>query len=335
MEYLSRRRFLCGSLGLASAGMLAGCGVPLPGRQPPRVARIGVLSQADANDVDRIGPFREGLRELGYVEGQNLVIEWRFADGKADRLPGLAAELAQLPVDVLVSLGATPAAQAARQASDTIPVVFVGVGDPVGSGLVASLARPGGHVTGMSNFLAATTTKRVELLAEALPGISRIDVIMNPANPAVQEELARTQEAARALGLRSQPRPVRGAEDFEGSFAAMAGERPDAVILLGDAVYNSHVARLARLALANRLPAMFPFREFAVAGGLMTYGNNLADIFRRGAYFVDKILKGTNPAELPVEQPTKFDFVINLQTARTLGLTIPHSVLQQATEIIQ
>jgi putative ABC transport system substrate-binding protein len=345
----SRRQFLAGigglGISLASTLALGGCSsLPFQSHRPATVPRIGVLSGSDPGDTDRIEPFKQGLTDLGYVDGQTVHIDWRFAEGDAERLPDLAAELVRLPVDVLVTLGATPAARAAMRATDSIPVVFVGVGDPVSAGLVASLAHPGGNVTGISNALAMTSTKRVEVLKDALPGAKRFDLLINPDNPVSllhpdnptgPEDRAELEELGRVRSMTFKPIPMRGPQDFDAVFGQLARDRPDGIVLYGDAVFNTHVKRLAELAYVNRLPSLFPFRQFAVAGGLVTYGISLTDVFKRGAYFVDRILKGAKPAELPAEHPAGFELVVNLRTAQALGLTLPEWFLKQANEVIQ
>ncbi len=328
-----RRRFLRGSLALAGLGLCAGCGVLQPRvQQPAEVRRIGYLSIVAGSS--HFEAFRQGLHDLGYVEGQNIAIEYRLAE-RPDQLPGLAAELVNLPVELIVGNG-TPVAHAAKAATSTIPIVMGAFGDPVGSGLAASLARPGGNLTGLVVATAELHAKRLELLKEVIPGIGRVAVIWNAANPAnVASFWPDTQRAGETLGLQLESVAVRGPDELDGAFAAVAGRHVDALMTLADGVLLQNRARIGGFALRGRLPSMFPEREFMEADGLMAYGAYIPDNFRRAATHVDRILRGTKPADLPIEQPTTFDFAINLKTARELGLTIPESVLQQATELIQ
>ena len=281
--------------------------------------------------------FRQGLRDLGYVEGRNLVIEYRDAEGKVERLPALAAELVALKVDVIVASG-TLAALAAKQATRTLPIVFSPAADPVASGLVTSLARPGGNVTGLSLLNSELVGKWLEQLKQAIPGVSRVAVLWQPGAFGERTEkdmLKGAEVAARALGVQLQFVEARGPEDFDRAFSDMTRARAGALTVLGSTMFVSERRRLVDLAAKNRLPAVYNVREFVDAGGLMSYGPNLADLFRRAATYVDKILKGAKPGDLPVEQPTKFELVINLKTAKALGLTIPQSVLVRADEVIQ
>ena len=278
--------------------------------------------------------FRDGLRELGYVEGQNLAIEYRDALGGSDQLREIAANLVHVPVDILVT-GGGPATEAAKQATSTLPIVFTQSADPVGTGLVASLARPGGNVTGLTNSAKDLSAKRLQLLKETVPGLSSVAVLWNPTSPGTVEQHAETQEAARLLGLRLLVLEVRRADDLERAFESASEHRAEALAILGDPLMTASAARLADLAAQRRLPAIYPVRVFAEEGGLMAYGSDVRDQYRRAASYVDKILKGANPADLPVEQPMRFDLVINLKTAQALGLTIPQHVLIQATEVIQ
>jgi putative ABC transport system substrate-binding protein len=305
-------------------------------QQAAKIARIGYLAPALA-----AGPvleaFRQGLRDLGYVEGRNLVIEYRAAEGKFERLPALAAELVALKVDVIVA-PPTVAALAAQQATKTLPIVFIGVADPVASGLVTSLARPGGNVTGSSNLTPELVGKCLEQLTQAVPGVSRVAVLWQPGALGERTEkdmLKEADVAARALGVRLQFVEARGPADIDRAFSDMTRARASALTVLTSAMFINERRRLADLAANNRLPAVYTWREFVDAGGLMSYGPNLADLFRRAATYVDKILKGTKPGDLPVEQPTKFELVINLKTAKALGLTIPQSLLGRADQVIQ
>jgi putative tryptophan/tyrosine transport system substrate-binding protein len=302
--------------------------------QPPaKVPRVGVLAERSPTDPF-ITAFRQGLRELGYTEGQSMVIEERYAYGVVDRFPALIAELLDLNIDALVVAG-TNAAQAAKARTSTVPIVFTVPGDPVGAGLVASLARPGGNVTGLSLLAPEITARQLQLLKEAVPKASRVAVLSNPANSFTALLVKETEAAARSLGLRVHVLGVRGADALEGAFSTIAKERPDAFFTLADPMLFVHRMRIAEFANKNRLPATYPHREYAEAGGLMAYGADLRDNFRRAATFVDKILKGAKPADLPVEQPTKFELIINLRTAKALGLTIPPAVLARADEVIE
>jgi putative ABC transport system substrate-binding protein len=314
--------------------MLVLLAAPLAADAQPagKVPRIGVLFAGSAA-TPGYDTLRRGLAELGWVEGQNILIEYRYAEGRPERYPALIAELLSLKVDVLVAGGGTPGARAAKQATSTIPIVLPIVGDPVAAGLVSSLARPGGNVTGLSMQDTEISAKRVELLREVLPTVKRVAVLKDPVAPAQDPDA--TQAAARALGLRLQVLSVGRPEDFPGAFEAARKAGAEALIVLASSVFNLHRQRLVDLAAENRLIAVYEHREFPYAGGLMSYGPDLADMTRRAAKYVDKILKGAKPGELPVEQPTKFDLVINLKTAKVLGLTIPPSVLARADQLIQ
>jgi len=302
--------------------------------QPARIARIGFLSPtAASSNTDRVDAFRAGLRELGYEEGKNLAIEFRWADERYDRLPGLAAELVSLRVDVIVTAG-TPAIRAVKEATTTIPVVMATSGDPVGFGFVASLARPGGNITGSSNFAAELSAKLLELLKESVPGAQRVAVLLNPENSVNERSLQAIDGIARSLKVGLRRYEVRGADAITAAFSAMARDRVEAVVLPEDDFLNANRRAIADLATKQRLPAAGR-KEFAEAGGLIGHGVNFLDLYRQAATFVDRILKGAKPADLPVEQPTKFELVINLKTAKTLGLTIPPSILARADHVIQ
>jgi putative ABC transport system substrate-binding protein len=307
-------------------------------QQPKKVPRIGYLSGVDpATESARSEAIRLALRELGYVEGQNIAIEYRYAEGKRDRFPKLAAELVRLKVDIIVVAGGNRIIPAAKNATKTIPIVMTGAGlDPVEAGFIESLARPGGNVTGLTNLGVELGGKRLELLKEAVPKVARVAVLYDPANPSsvlsVKEDLP---AAARALGFSIQPWEVRTADGFEKVFAAMGKQRPDGLYVLGGALINANQKRTIGFALKSRLPSIYIGREFVEAGGLMSYGADIADSYRRIAYYVDKILKGAKPADLPVEQPTKFELVINLKTAKQIGLTIPPEVLARANKLIK
>jgi putative tryptophan/tyrosine transport system substrate-binding protein len=276
------------------------------------------------------------MRALGYVEGQHLVLEYRGAAGQYERFPALAAELVRLPVDVLL-VPNTPAALAAKHATTTIPIVMVGISDPVGSGLVASLARPGGNITGLSVMRPELVGKHLEILREVLPTVSRVAVLWNPANPVVALNVRAAEVAAQALGVQLYLQEARGPDAFDRAFAAMTRAHAGALLVLGDPVFVQHRRRLAELAATSRLPTMYQIqcRAFVEAGGLLCYGPSLLDQWRRAATYVDKILKGAKPADLPVEQPTRFELVINLRTAQVLGITIPPTLLMLADEVIR
>ena len=319
----------------ALAGGLLAAPLTADAQQAAKVPRIGFLGNSTAAlEANLVGPFREGLRELGYVEGRNILIEYRWAEGKNERLPALIAELIALKVDVIVTAG-TPAALAVKKATTSIPLVMAAVGDPIGVGLVASLARPGGNVTGLSAIAPELEGKRLELLREVVPKLSHIAVLWNPDNPLQAGSLKETRAAAQVLGIKVQLLGVRTAEDFPAAFAAILKERPGALLVLADRIFLHNRARIVDFEAKRRLPGMYPYRELVEAGGLMSFGPSYAGMHRRAAYYVDKILKGAKPADLPVEQPTKFDLMINLKAAKALGLTIPQSVLARADEVIQ
>jgi putative ABC transport system substrate-binding protein len=303
-------------------------------QKPKGMHRIGWLSPASAADgLPNLEALRAGLRELGYVEGRTITIEARWADGRTDRLPQLAAELARLAVDVLCTAG-SQASVAAKQATSTIPIVFANVAFPDKSGLVASYPRPGGNITGVA-FIGPEYGKRLELLKEVRPGLSRVALIYNPENTGSVFALHETQRWATDMKVRLEPHKFRGPHDFENVFGAIAGKRPDALMTTADPLIASYRTRIVEFAAKNRLPSMYPSREFVDAGGLMFYGGSVPEMYRRAAAYVDRILKGSKPADLPVEQPVKFDMVINLKTAKTLGLTIPQSLRLRADEVLQ
>ena len=297
-----------------------------------KVYRIGVLSFGDGPVWEA---FRQDLRQLGYVEGSNTIIEWRWAEGKFERYPKLAAELVSLKVDLIVA-ATYPGALAAKNATATIPIIMVAVADPVGMGLVTSLVRPGGNITG-STLLAGTEIvgKYLELLKQTVPNLSRVAVLSNPTNSINALRLKEAGVAGRSLKVQLQVLKAQGPEEFDSAFAAMTNARADALYVVGDPVFFRHGARLAELAATRRLPTVSELKGFAEAGGLMAYGPNIVDLYRGAAVYVDKILKGVKPGDLPVEQPTKFELVINLKTAKALGLTIPPAVLARADEVIQ
>jgi putative tryptophan/tyrosine transport system substrate-binding protein len=306
-------------------------------QQAARIPRIGYLAGSLATGLRPTEAFRQGLRDLGYVEGRSVVIEIRDADGRLDRLPALAAELVALKVDVIMA-PTTLGALAAKQATRTIPVVFAGAADPVTDGLVTSLARPGGNVTGLSGVASDLVGKRLEQLKQAVPGVSRVATLWQPGGMGERTErdmLRATEVAARALGVRAQFVQAGGPEDFDRAFSEMATARAGALSVFGSAMFFNERRRLVDLSAKNRLPAVYTSRVFVDDGGFMSYGANLADLLRRAATYVDKILKGAKPGDLPVEQPTKFELVINLKTAGALGLIIPQLVLGRADEVIQ
>ena len=281
-----------------------------------------------------VDAFLQGLRELGWMEGQNIAIEYRFAEGRLDRLPDLAAELVRLKVDVILA-ASSPPALAAKNATKTIPIVMGTSADPVTLGLVASLARPGGNVTGLAFSVGLDVVgKELELLKETVPNVRRVAVLSNPGNPGNTLSLENVKTRPRSLGVQLQMLEARGPNEFEAAFVAMARERAEAFLVIPDAVFGLHRVRLQDLAAKSRLPAMYGLREHAEAGGLMSYAVDLSDSLRRSATYVDKILKGAKPSDLPIEQPTKFELIINLKTAKALGLTIPPSVLARADEVI-
>jgi len=324
--------------GLALLGLLAFGATPrtADAQQAGKVYRIGYLSTPTRDSVKQgVEAFLRKLRELGWVEGQNLVIEYRWADGNVERLPALAAELVQRKVDLIVA-PAGSAALAAKKATSSIPIVMIFPSDPVEIGLVASLSRPGGNITG-TTFTSGPEIygKQLQILKEALPSASRLAVLSNPADQSFVTQGKEVEAATRSLHLRLQKLEARGPGEFENAFAAMARERADALLVSGSSTFLAHRARLAELAVKGRLPTMYSFREMVEAGGLMAYAVNMADFVGRAAVYVDKILKGAKPAELAVEQPTKFELVINLKTAKALGLTIPPSLLLRADEVIQ
>jgi putative ABC transport system substrate-binding protein len=311
-------------------------GVTGEAQESKKNTRIGFLSVNSASSVssEQIKAFRQGLRDLGYVEGQNLFIDWRFAEGKREVLPTLASDLVRLKVDVIVTQG-TSGTNPAKRATDTIPIVMAYSADPVGTGLVASLAHPGGNVTGLSEMSPALAGKRLELIREVVPKGTRVAVLWDqrrPANVAVLEEI---ETAARQFSIQVQSLAVRDAKDIDGAFRTAAQERAGALLVPSGALITQHAAEIARLAIRNRLPSIWDEIIHVDTGGLMSYGPSLIDLHRRAAKYVDKILKGAKPADLPVEQPTKFELVINLKTAKQIGLTIPPNVLARADKVIK
>jgi len=321
--------------------VLALTGLSAPGsvdaQTPTKVVRLGTLlplSRPAAPDWKERSALFKAMRELGWVEGQNLVIEDRWAEGRIERFPALAAELVRLKVDVIVTLS-WPAAVAAKNATTTIPIVIVGAGDPVGTGLVQSLARPGGNVTGVGDLATELSAKRLELLKEAVPTLSRVAILWNAGDSGMTLRMRAIQTASRTLGVTVRPLGVHSLEDFEVAFTAMTQERPDALFVVADPLVTANRKRILDFTATHRLPAMYESRPYAADGGLMAYGPSFDDMFRRAAAFADRILKGARPADLPVEQPTRFQLVVNLKTARALGLTLPQSILIRADEVIQ
>ena len=326
---LKRREFIT-LIGSAAAWPIAA-----RAQQAGKVHRIGVLETISTTlNVANFYALREGLRQLGYAEGQNLVIEYRSADGRDDRFPGLARELLALKVDVIVTRG-TPAAKAVKNATSTVPVVMMASGDPVGVGLVTSLARPGGNITGLSAIVGELSPKRLELIREIVPGLARIAVLANTSNDAVRRDWARIETAARSLGVQSQLLDLRESDALGPTFDDASARRADALVVVIDAITQANQQRIVDLAMKHRLPAIYSSREFVDAGGLISYGVSYPDLYRRAATYVDKILKGTKPADLPVVQPTKFELVINLKTAKALGIEVPPSLLALADGVIE
>jgi putative ABC transport system substrate-binding protein len=327
---MDRRRFLLTSLVGAFAAPLV-----VEGLQAGKAPQIGVLGATRAEDLPQSEGLRHGLRERGYVEGQNIVTEYRWAQGRFERLPDLAAELAGLKPAVIVAF-VTQASLAARKATSTIPIVMVGVGDPIGAGLVASLARPGGNVTGNSSISVEVVGKSLEILTEVAPERRRVSILWNPANAVFQTQMVKEAEAAsRRLGLQAQVIAANDAGAIDKAFQTMTRERAEALAILSDPVFIAERTRIASLAAKSRLPSVSGVREYAEAGGLVAYGPNFYELYRGAAAYVDRILKGAKPAELPIEQPTKFELVINLKTAKALSLTIPPSLMVRADQVIE
>jgi putative tryptophan/tyrosine transport system substrate-binding protein len=325
-----RRRAFISLIGGAAAAW------PLAARaqQPERMRRIGFLALAPASaSARRLEALRGGLRDLGYIEGKNIVLEFRWADSAA-QLAGLAAELVRMNVDVIFAQSSTMV-EAARQATNTIPIVFAIHADPVGLGHVASLARPGGNITGLSMLQTDLVTKELEILKEALPHAARIGVLWNPTTPSHPLALKAIEATSIKLGVRLHMAPARGVEDFAGAFSSMTQERVDGFLVVGSPLFSAQRAGLGELTLKHRLPGMFGLKEDVEAGGLMSYSADTLDLFRRSAFYIDHIFKGEKPADLPVQQPTKFQLVINLKTAKTLGLEVPPMLLARADEVIE
>jgi ABC-type uncharacterized transport system substrate-binding protein len=325
---MKRREFISVLGGAAAAWPLA-AGAQQAGKLPT----IGFLGASPSIESQRVAAFVQRLRELAWIDGRNLAIEYRWAEGRNERYAEAAAELVRLKVDVIVTV-ATPATLAAKQATTVIPIVFGAASDPIGTGLVASLARPGGNVTGLSNQISDTGGKKLEFLREIVPGLRRLAILANVGNPAVVLDMVETQAAARKLGLEVTPSEIRRAEDISPAFDALKGHA-DALYVCTDPLVNTHRIRVNTLALAARLPTIHGLREYVEAGGLMSYGPNIPVLLRRAADYVDKILRGAKPSDIPVEQPTKFDFVINLTTAKALGIEVPPTLLARADEVIE
>ena len=302
--------------------------------QKETARRIGVLYLGAPHSNPNFDVFVQGLRELGYIDGKNIVIDYRYAEGKEDRLPELATELVRLKVDAIFTAG-TPALFALKRATKTIPIVFFSTSDPIGTGVVASLAHPGGNITGMSGLASDLWPKRLELLKEIFPKLSRVAMLWNKNNDGMALEARATQEVAEPLGVALQDRGVKDPNELEVVFAVMTKDRPDAFLALMDPVLNSYRKRILDFLAKNRLPAIFENKEWVEAGGLISYGPSYPELFRRAAVQMDKILKGTKPADIPVEQPTKFELVINLNTAKQIGVTIPPNVLVRADKVIK
>jgi putative ABC transport system substrate-binding protein len=311
--------------------MLFALGSAADMQQSGKIFRVGYLA-APSPPADKA--FVQGLHDLGYIEGSNITIEYRFAEGQHDRLPNLVGELIERNVDVIVTVG-TPAAVAAKRVTSRIPIVMAIVADPVGEGLVASLARPGGNITGFANLDTELSQKRLEILKEVIPGLSRVAILWNPSNQAHKRALSESDAAAKNLGLRVQSFAVGDVSAIKDAFSAISREQAGALMLLADSLFTASRVRITELAIKNRLPSMFWTRASVEAGGLASYGATYADLYRRAALFVDKILNGAKPADLPIEQPTKFDLVINLKTAKQIGLTIPPNVLARADRVIR
>jgi putative ABC transport system substrate-binding protein len=327
---MDRRAFVAGTVALLAAPLAADA------QSVGRVYRIAYLGNSSAAlETELVAAFRQGLRDLKYVEGQNIVIEYRWAEGRYDRFPALVAEAVHLRVDVIVTAG-TPAILAAKEGTRTIPIVMAAIGDPIAAGVVPSLAHPGGNITGSASMTPEIDGKRLELLKELVPGASRVAVLWNPTNPNNAARIKEMQVAAQKLQLMLEPIvSVADSQQLEKGFGAIVAARAEALIMESDRALLAHRARVVDFAAKRRLPALYAYREFVEAGGLASYAPSYPTMFRRAATYVDKILKGAKPGDLPVEQPTKFELIINLKTAKALGLTIPPSVLLRADEVIQ
>ena len=323
-------------IGLTLCAMLFALCVPVSAQQPAKVPRIGYLTAASPPGMaPRTDAFRRGLRELGYVEGKNIVIEWRYAEGKLDRLAALVAELVQLKADIIVSAGPS-VTRVVKKATSTIPIVMAQDNDPVGNGFIASLARPGGNITGLSTVEPELSSKRLELLKEIIPRLARVAVFGTSTNPGNAQGLRETERAAEAFGIKLQYVDVLSSKDGETAFRAASKARADAALMnVSGPIFQANRKEFVDLTIKHRLPVMYEFPGYVREGGLMSYGIDLPDLDRRAAVYVDKILKGRKPTELPVEQPTKFEFIINLKAAKQIGLTIPPNVLARADKVIR
>ncbi|HEU4345860.1 MAG TPA: ABC transporter substrate-binding protein [Candidatus Binatia bacterium] len=319
----------------ALSAMFFALSLPVEAQQPKKIPRIGFLTATSASpQALRFEAFRQGLKDLGYFDGKNIIIESRYAEGKVDRLSELAAELVRLKVDVIVTAGSTTT-RTAKETTVAIPIVMAFDSDPVGAGYVASLARPGGNITGLSSFAPEISGKQVELLKEIVPKLSRVAVLGTSSQPGNAQSLKEMERAAGAFGVKLQYLDVLDPKDIETAFRAASKGHADAVLMLSSAILSSERTQILDLAVKSRLPAIYPWPEFVEGGGLMTYGVSITNLFRRAATYVDKILKGAKPAELPIEQPTKFEFIINLKAAKQIGLTIPPNVLARADRVIK
>jgi putative ABC transport system substrate-binding protein len=327
---VKRREFiaLLGSAATATSPLAA------LAQEARKLYRVGFLWDSPAVYADAIEAFRRGLRELGWIEGQNIAVEYRWAEGRPERMRELAEELVRLKVDIIV-VPSSIYTEAAKRATSTIPIIFMSHAEPIKSGHVVSLARPGGNVTGLATMTPETSVKALELLTEAIPGVSRVAVIWDPATPSHEPGRHAVETAGAAMGLQLQALGVRAASEYDAAFAAISRNHADAVLILATPLYLAGAKRLAELAIAHKLASVVTDRQYAEAGGLLSYGTSRVDLFRRGATYVDKILKGAKPADLPVEQPTKFQLVINLKTAKALGLEIPPTLLSRADEVIE
>lgn len=326
---ISRRAFIGG---VAGTVVMSSCVVTAQAGKTPRIGFLG--NSTAALEANLLGPWREGLRDFGYVEGQNVAVEYRWAEGRYERFPALIAELLALKVDVIVTAG-TPAAQAVKRATSTIPLVMIAVGDPVGTRLISSLGRPGGNATGLVSIAPDLEGKRLQLLQEIVPNLAQVALLTNPANPFHVGSEQQLRAAATAMHVKTESFAVRNESEFDAAFEAMLRQRPGAMIMLADRLFLHHRKRIADFALKHRLPAVYAYQELVEAGGLMSFGPSYPAMHRRAAYFVDRILKGASPSELPMEQPAQFELMINVKTARALGLTIPPSLLLRADQVIE
>ena len=326
---MKRRKFI------TLLGGAAGWPLVARAQQSAKVPRVGFMGNStEALETNLVSPFRERLRELGYEDGRNIAVEYRWAEGKYERFPALVAELLAAKVDVIVTAG-TPASLAVKKATTTVPVVMVAVGDPIETGLVPSLARPSGNLTGLSSIAPDLEGKRLELLREVVPKLALVGVFFNPANPFHTVSMRNASKAAEALGIKLLPLAVRASQDLDGAFAVILKEKPDALLILADRVYLHERKRITDFSLRHRLPNANAHKEMVEAGGLMSYGPSYEDMHRRAADYVDKILKGAKPGDLPIQQPTKFDLKINLKTAKALGIAVPPTLLARADEVVE